>query len=95
MKKETTILSLCALFLLADWFCFQQTLNFAHLLERFSFGLILSSEIATALMIFGVGYLMFRKIISNKSAKFSKLPEIFQPLRRIVLSVLTWRFARR
>jgi hypothetical protein len=94
MKKEVTILSLSILLLLGDWLCFQQTVNFAHFLENFSFGLILGIEILFALMIFGVCFLISRKIY-RKSAKSSKPSESFPSLRRLVLSVLTLRFARR
>jgi uncharacterized membrane protein len=94
MKKETTILFISALFLLADALCLEQTLNLWRTLAEFSRGTFLSFEIFFALFILLLVLLIARKIIF-KTVKRRPRFEIFQPLRRLILSVLTLKFARR
>jgi uncharacterized membrane protein len=94
MKKETTILLILALFLLADALCLEQTLNLWRTLTEFSRGTFLSFEIFFALLISLIVFLITRKLIF-KTIKRRPRFEIFQPLRRLILSVLTLKFARR
>ncbi len=94
MKKETTILLISVLFLLADALCFEQTLNLWRTLTEFSRETFLSFEIIFALFTLLLVLLIARKIIF-KTVKRRPRFETFQPLRRLILSVLTLKFARR
>ncbi len=94
MKKETTILMLSALFLLADALCLRQTINFSQTITEFSRDAYLSFDIIFALFIFLLVFLLVRKMLVKKIKTRTRF-EIFQPLRRLILSVLTLKFARR
>lgn len=92
MKRDTTILLLCALFLTADALCFDETIRFRQILESSTFFLLMLCQMLSALLIFSLAYVVGkRKFFKNFTSNF----EVFQPLRRVLLSVWTLKFVRR
>lgn len=94
MKRDNTILVLCALFLLADALCLRETILFRQTLENLFFAVTLVCQIFSAILILSLIYLIVkRKFLRNKT--FTLNFELFQPLRRVLLSVWTLKFVRR
>jgi len=92
MKRDTTILVLCALFLVADALCFDETIRFRQSLENSEFLLLLFCQTASAILILSLAYLGAKRKFSKR---FKLNFAIFQPLRRMLLSVWTLKFVRR
>lgn len=92
MKRDTTILLLCALFLLADALCFDETVRFRQILESPTFLLLLFCQTISAFVVSSLAYFVAkRKFFKRFKPNFA----IFQPLRRALLSVWTLKFVRR
>ncbi len=92
MKRDTTILLLCTLFLTADALCFDETIRFRLILESSTFLLLMLCQTLSALLIFGLAFVVGkRKFFKNFTPNFA----VFQPLRRVLLSVWTLKFVRR
>lgn len=92
MKRDTTILVLCALFLLADALCFDETIRFRQSLEKSSFLLLLLCQMISALLIFSLAYFVAKRKLAKR---FTPNFAVFQSLRRVLLSVWTLKFVRR
>lgn len=92
MKRDTTILVLCTLFLVADGLCFDETIRFRQSLENSEFLLLLFCQTASAVLVLSLAYLVARRKFSKR---FKLNFAVFQPLRRMLLSVWTLKFVRR
>ena len=61
MKRDTTILILCALFLLADLFCFNEIMRFRQNLEAAFFFAVLVCQILSAAFILSLTYFVGKR----------------------------------
>ncbi len=89
MRKNTTILMLCALVLLADSICIKQTIEMR---ETLGTAFLVSMMIAQIVSAFAVSFLAL--LVFRKSHARQKKPDrrrsafaLFQPLRRLFVSV--------
>lgn len=94
MKRDTTILFLCVMFLLADLLCFDETIRFRMILENSFFFVMLFCQMFSAIMILSLAYFITKQKFFRRKT-FSLNFAVFQPLRRALLSVWTLKFVRR
>ena len=89
MRKDTTILVLCALFLFADGICFGQTIDVRENLSRTFFTIALSGQILAAFLFVWLGWNFILKIFRYKQRRIKRrlfLP-VFPRLSRRFLSI--------
>lgn len=94
MKRDTTILFFCAMFLLADVLCFDETIRFRLILENSFFFVMLFCQIVSAVLTLSLAYFVTKQKFFRRKT-FSLNFAVFQPLRRALLSVWTLKFVRR
>ncbi len=88
MKKHTTVLFLCGLFLLADYIWFGQTLEArANLSQAVLMSLIWAQAVA-AVLIVSLGLMILRKTYDRQKKPANRRSgfAIVQPLRRLFVS---------
>lgn len=94
MKRDTTILILCGLFMLADVLCLQETIRFRQYFDGAFFFVTLFCQAVSAIIILWLFYAVARKKFFRRKI-FRANSVVFQPLRRALLSILTLKFVRR
>jgi flagellar basal body-associated protein FliL len=89
MNRHVTILTLCCLFLLADALCIKQTVDFRGFLSNSMVVMLIAVESIIAAASVALGYTMFRKTYARqkKPATRRTVPVLFEPLRRLFVSV--------
>jgi arginine exporter protein ArgO len=89
MKRNTTVLALCGLCMLADLLCFQQTFGTREILTRSLLTLIFAIEVVVMTMTAYVAFVVFRKTYARQKKPASRQAgsAILQPLRRLFVSV--------
>ncbi len=89
MKKHTTVLFICGLFLLADYICFDQTLGLRKDLSETALLSLVAVQASAAAMIVLLGLMVWRKTYARQKKPASRRSDfaIVQPLRRLFVSV--------
>ncbi len=82
MRKDTTILVLCALFLFADGICFGETINIRENLSRTFLSFALGGQILFAFLFVWLGWNFIVKIFMRRNYKI-KYRTIFLVLPRL------------
>ena len=89
MRKDTTILVLCALFLFADGICFGQTVDVRENLSSTFLTFALGGQILFAFLFVRLGWSFGAKIVSRHNRNIKRQPILltFPRLSRKFLSI--------
>ena len=81
MKRDTTILILCALFLLADTFCFSEIMSYRQNLEAAFFAITLICQITAAVFILSLTFFVGKRKFFGRGANVYKYRRLFSSLK--------------
>ena len=89
MRRNTTVLTLCGLFILADILAFRQTLEMRGSLSWTFIASAMLGQIVSAFLLAWLAVVVFRKTYrrQNRLANRRESFAIVQPLRRLFVSV--------